>query len=128
MSDVLIFDKPRTFRFTMNALCELEDLTGQSIMTLFPTNLQDASAFKMQNVRMLVYCGLKHEDPGLTVNLAGDLIDRFCMNNEDGLSELIKHMVTSFTKTGVLKTSDKTLGEVKGEVEQIKNSTASKTS
>jgi hypothetical protein len=61
-------DKQRNFRFTFNAFCELEDVLDRPL-----TELQ--KGFKMKDLRALVWAGLLHEEPELTIEQAGDLID-----------------------------------------------------
>jgi len=63
-------DKQRKLKYTFNALCELEEVMGRSLTTL------QNGEFKMKDLRALVWAGLLHESPELTLEEAGDLIDR----------------------------------------------------
>lgn len=60
-------DKPRTLRFDLNALCAIEDATGKS--------LSQAVSNTMSSIRLMLWAGLKHEDPGLTLEQVGAMIN-----------------------------------------------------
>ncbi|SHE66174.1 hypothetical protein SAMN05444392_102272 [Seinonella peptonophila] len=62
-------DKQRKFKYTFNALVELEDILGKGFG-------QMEGNFKMKDLRSIVWAGLIHESPDLTVEEAGDLIDQ----------------------------------------------------
>ena len=82
-------DRTRTLKFTFNAFAEFEGLTGKSIQGVF----SDAENIGFSMMRNLLWAGLMHEDPSLTVKKAGEL-----METADGknLSEKIE------TITGVV--------------------------
>lgn len=62
-------DKPRTLVISFNALCKAEEVTGQSFLVGEP-------AFSsMRVMRALVWSGLLHEDPTLTLDQVGDMIE-----------------------------------------------------
>jgi hypothetical protein len=61
-------DKQRKIRFTFNAFCELEEVMDRPL-----TELQNG--FKMKDLRALVWAGLLHEEPDLTLEDAGAMID-----------------------------------------------------
>lgn len=61
-------DKPRKLKYTFNAFCELED-KGMNLLELKEDN------FKLKDIRLLVWAGLRHELPDLTPEDAGELID-----------------------------------------------------
>lgn len=73
-------DKKRTIRFTMNAMAEIEDKLGVS--------LEDMGDIKMsiKNVRTILWAGLIHEDPELTEQEVGDMVD---MNNMEYVQEQV---------------------------------------
>lgn len=60
----------RTLRFTLNAMAELEDRYG-SVDTAF-AKLDEGS---IKAVRFILWAGLMHEDPNLTEQQVGNLID-----------------------------------------------------
>lgn len=71
-------DKPRTLRFDLNALAELEeafDIPLDKIGTLFTGKRLAA------NVRKLLLIGLKHEDESLTEKQVGAMIDGWSLSD-----------------------------------------------
>lgn len=62
-------DKQRKFKYTFNALCELEEALGRGF-----SEMKDN--FKMKDLRSIVWAGLLHESPELTLEDAGKLIDQ----------------------------------------------------
>lgn len=64
-----------TLKFSTNALCELEDLTGKSAIEV-ANSLDDEKSVTMNVLRQLVYCGLLHNDGDqISVKDTGDIID-----------------------------------------------------
>lgn len=66
-------DRPRRLRYTMNALVNLEELLGRPFFDV----LQDFGAghLGLRELRGILWAGLIHEDPDLTVEQAGALLD-----------------------------------------------------
>lgn len=62
-------DKKRRLKFDLNALSELEDALGKPV-----TQLNDGTV-GMRELRAMVWAGLLHEDPDLTLRDTGELID-----------------------------------------------------
>ncbi|MEE9401258.1 MAG: hypothetical protein V3V32_04485 [Dehalococcoidia bacterium] len=58
-------DRPRFLRFDLNAMCEVERMTGSSFAEM------DGS---MQTMRVLLWAGLLHDDPELTLKDVGSFI------------------------------------------------------
>jgi len=58
-------DKPRYLRFDLNAMCEVERVTDRAFSEL------DGS---LRTMRVLVWAGLLHDDPELTIEDVGSLI------------------------------------------------------
>lgn len=63
-------DKQRKLKYTFNAFCELEEALGRPLASF------QSNEFKMKDLRALVWAGLLHETPELTLEEAGDLIDQ----------------------------------------------------
>jgi len=63
-------DKQRKLKYTFNAFCELEEALGRPLASI------KGNEFKMKDLRALVWAGLLHETPELTLEEAGDLIDQ----------------------------------------------------
>jgi hypothetical protein len=62
-------DRLRKLRFDTNALAELEDAMGKPI-----TQLTDANV-GIKALRAMLWAGLLHESPDLTIKEAGQLMD-----------------------------------------------------
>lgn len=62
-------DRPRHLRYTLNALSEIEDKLGIPLTEIGKTPLG------IKAVRVILWAGLIHEDPDLTVEAVGDLVD-----------------------------------------------------
>jgi len=62
-------DKPRTLIISFNALCKAEEVTGQSFL------VGDPAFSSMRVMRAMVWAGLLHEDPLLTIEQVGDMIE-----------------------------------------------------
>jgi hypothetical protein len=70
-------DRVRTLRFDFNALAEFEDAMGVSMIYAFQSfgdqgNGPDVS---MKAVRAMLWAGLLHEEPKLTLRRAGELLE-----------------------------------------------------
>ena len=65
--------KTYVFRFSVNAICELEEALGSSVNTI-AGQLSDMSAVKMKTVRALVWAALRDNHSEMTITDAGELI------------------------------------------------------
>ena len=74
-------DKPRHLLFDMNALAELEEMYGS-----YGEATAALSAGSFRATRALLYCGLLHEDPEMTLQKAGSLV---AMSQMDVLSDAL---------------------------------------
>lgn len=61
-----------TFRFSIDALCQLEELTGKSFMEI--AKAFESGSVSMSVTRALVWAGLREHHPKVSVKAAGDLI------------------------------------------------------
>lgn len=68
----LDLDRPRLFKFDFNAAVDLEELTGRSFMEIAAS--MEAGIPRMSDVRAFLYCGLKGDDPTLTLEETGAII------------------------------------------------------
>lgn len=68
----LDLDRPRVFRFDFNAAVDLEEITGHSFMEIAAS--MEAGIPRMSDVRAFLYCGLKANDPELTLEGTGAII------------------------------------------------------
>lgn len=64
----ITLDRERTLRYDLNAMCMVEELTGESLMDLMrkPT---------IKNLRTVIWAGLIHEDPNLTKETVGNCVE-----------------------------------------------------
>lgn len=65
---VIELDRPRTVKFDVNAIAELEDALGKPISQLNETNVG------IREIRAMVWAGLLHENPKLTLREVGEMI------------------------------------------------------
>ncbi|MTV50090.1 hypothetical protein GJ688_14025 [Heliobacillus mobilis] len=65
----ITLDKPRKLRYDLNALAELEDKLGVSLQEL------DQLAMGVKQLRVFLWAGLVHEDPGLSEIDVGAFVD-----------------------------------------------------
>lgn len=73
-------DKKRKLRYTMNALAEIEDALGVTMGEI------DTVKMTIKNIRVILWAGLIHEDPELTVEEVGNMVD---LQNLDEVQEKI---------------------------------------
>ena len=71
-------DKERHLKFGFNSLIEMEKVIGRPL-----TELDDGVS--IADLRSIIYVGLKWEDPELTEEGTGDLIDEGIENNDGGM-------------------------------------------
>ena len=67
-------DKPRRLRYTINALVALEEKLGKPISAI------DRTKIGIKEFRLLLWAGLIHEDPNLTEEKVGELMDEADIN------------------------------------------------
>ena len=61
-------DKPRTLVLDFNAYCRVEEVTGVSLL------VGQLAFTSMRVMRAIVWAGLLHEDPTLSLEFVGDLL------------------------------------------------------
>ena len=64
--------KAYTFILDMNALCDLEDITGKNAITILGE--ADNDVVSMKDLRALIFCALKRHHPDITLEEAGDIV------------------------------------------------------
>lgn len=62
-------DKARNLKYGTNALIQLEKELGK------PLTAMETEAFKIEDLRTMIYVGLKWEDKELTYDAVGDIMD-----------------------------------------------------
>ena len=69
---VRVGDDEWTFSFSINALCELEDLLDKPVAQIVAT-LGDPDNMRISNVRAMVWAALLDHHKDITLNEAGDV-------------------------------------------------------
>lgn len=67
-SVLIELDRPRNLRWTTNAEIKVEELVGKPIY-------QIGDGFGKRELRAVLWAGLIHEDPALSLEQVGDLMD-----------------------------------------------------
>lgn len=88
-------DKNRTLRFTINSMIQVKKDKGKDFGKLVSDLVVDNS-FNIELLRYLYWLGLKWEDPELTEDKAGDIMDIIIYN--EGIDGLVTHMADAVTK------------------------------
>lgn len=77
----ITLDRERTLRFDLNAMCLLEERGG----------LEPGKMATPSGLRFLLYAGLRHEDPDLTEEKVGALVD---MDRLEEISEAVSRALS----------------------------------
>ena len=81
-------DKARNLQYTMNSLVEIEEFINRPISEL--------GKLSMKEIREVLFIGLRHEDPGLTAEAVGAMVD---FNNIPALLEKFKEALSGGSNT-----------------------------
>lgn len=101
------FDKKRVLRFDINAFADLEEHAGRGLASLF-----DEANVGINTIRLIVWAGLKHEIPDLSIKKAGILV-QCCLDNGKSLAELTEAIKKAIAASGLVKVeSENPTGEV----------------
>jgi hypothetical protein len=82
-----------TLRYSINAICELENETGKGIVALM-TELEDPTRMSMTLARQIMWAGLREHHPDITVKAAGELISA-----AGGLMRFVQVLNTAFAES-----------------------------
>jgi len=82
-------DKARKLRYNLNALAELEDKLGTSLSDL------DEDKMGVKQIRTFLWAGLIHEDPEITEQEVGEMVD---FENMEYINEKITEAFSKATK------------------------------
>jgi len=99
----ITLDKERHLKYDLNAMIVFEELTGKDIIELFDGAFKKIKAakegkavkgkiFSLADTRALLYAGLKHEDPALTQEKVGEMIDLY------GIKPLSESIIIAYSK------------------------------
>lgn len=96
-----IFEKPCSLKYDINALSELENACGASIVNLLSNeeNMQ-----KISTMRYLWWAGLLHEEPKLTLKEVGDRL-QYSLNNGVQLVESCEYLLKAIDSCGILESN-----------------------
>lgn len=72
-------DRTRKLRLDFNAVAEFEGVTGRSFLSYFVGQKEGEVLDRLgfREVRAMLWAGLQHEDPGLTLQATGNLIAEY---------------------------------------------------
>ena len=71
--NIIVLDKERELKFDLNALELVEEMTGVTLD-------KATENVSMKTLKVLLYSGLVHQDPDLTVDYVGSLVTN-CFKN-----------------------------------------------
>lgn len=89
--------RSRRLRFDMNALAELEGVLGRSVAEVLSG---DGQALGFASMRALMWAGLRHEDRGITLERAGQMMQS-AIESGMSLSDLLEKISEAITSCGV---------------------------
>lgn len=67
----IVLDRPRTILLSFNAFVLVEEVTGKSMLS------GQLDLTSLRAIRAIMWAGLVHEDPALTLEQVGDLIEDY---------------------------------------------------
>ena len=91
------FKRPRELRFDYNAIAELENTLGMTPNQIFQ---QRAGLF---TIRGLLWAGLRHEQPNLTQEAVGNMIQSFISEHGGELDQLSTKVGEAIKASGLFK-------------------------
>jgi len=79
-------DRPRRLRYDINALADLEEALGVGLGAAL-----SGERMGIRTLRAMLWAGLRHEDPMLTIREAGELLNGYLERhgNLEGISQAI---------------------------------------
>ena len=100
-TDIEIGGKNKRLRYDFNAVADIEEKSGKGLGSLF-----SEQNIGLYSIRLLLWGGLKWEDPGLTIQRTGQLIQQFI---EDGntLENLMPYIEEAINKSGLFSGESK---------------------
>jgi len=88
--------KAKRLRYSLNALADIEEKAGLGISVLFS---EQRMGFHV--IRLLLWGGLKHADPGLTVSRAGQMIEQLKVEGNT-LEEVVGWIMKAIEESGIM--------------------------
>ena len=99
-TNIEIGGKNKRLRYDFNAVADIEEKSGKGLGSLF--NEQNIGLYSM---RLLLWGGLKWEDPGLTIQRTGQMIQQFIEDGND-LEDLTPYIEEAINKSGLFGSSE----------------------
>ncbi len=96
---ISIGGRVESLAFTVNSVCQLEEITGKS--------LADALSTDTAGLRALLWCGLIASRPGLTLEAAGELMDAYLRADGD-LESLCGQLTGALEDAGFFRRAKRT--------------------
>ena len=93
--DLEVSGKTKRIKYDFNSIADIEEKAGAGIAKLFA---EDMIGF--HTIRLLLWAGLRHEDPGITVQRAGQLI-KDMQEEGQSLEDIVGLMMEALTKSGI---------------------------
>lgn len=99
-------DRPRRLRYDANALVAVEEVLGRPLQEIIPPDEDRASRqVGFREMRVLLWAGLLHEDPKLTLLQAGELLDLQRMT--DIMAKVNEAIAAAFPEAAAVEDSEK---------------------
>lgn len=99
--DIKAADVAYKLRMDFNAMCEFEDVTGKNALDAFADF--EAGKISVKNLRAMMYAFLKHHQPEITLEKAGDILSE----NMDAMQEVVAASMPSAREADGLGKSQK---------------------
>ena len=87
-------DKTYEFEFTINAVCDLEEMTGKGFADLM-------SVEGLTSIRALMWCGLISHQKTITLAQTGELLQEYLKSKS--IEDLIKTIGDAFEQAGFIQ-------------------------
>ncbi len=117
--------KVKKLRYNFNAIADLEQQVGSGVTKLFSEEMVG-----FNTIRLLFWAGLRWEDPGLTMQRAGMIIEQL-LSEGHSFEELSGWITDAFQLSGLIGVKEEGSGEseppfVKEQATQKKSSNSKK--
>ncbi|RLB94228.1 MAG: hypothetical protein DRH26_01765 [Deltaproteobacteria bacterium] len=105
---VLLMDRPRKLKFTMNSVCDIEADLGKdgngkqiSLLSVLPKSEREGAAFPFSLLRLLLWGALSDDDESLTPKSAGELLQDFC-DSGGNVTDVMVKIMDAFRASGII--------------------------
>ena len=93
--DIEVGDKTKRLKYDFNAIADIEERAGAGIAKLFSEEM-----IGLHTIRLLLWAGLRHADPGITIQRAGDMI-KTMLDGGQTLEGIVELMMDALNKSGI---------------------------